>query len=89
MRQTCPCDVIFATSISCTNCGFNWICTEYEERLRNFLQYAYFVRTVGKRSALHALHNIHVNKLNAICQTLWHWPSNTELLKDIVVNKGV
>lgn len=89
MKQTCPYNEIMVTNpISCVDCGFKWICTEYEEQLMNFLQYAYFVRTGGKRSALYALHNIHINKLNVISQTLWHWPSNAELLKGIVMNGG-
>ncbi len=88
MVQTCPYDEILANSISCVDCGFKWICTKYEEQLINFLQHSYFVRTVGKRSTLYALHNIHINKLNVISQTLWHWPSNTEFLKEIVVNRG-
>ena len=88
MEQTCPYNVIFINSISCVDCGFKWICPEYEEQLLNFLQYSYFTRTVGKRSALYTLHNIYTNKLNVISQSLWHWPSNTEFLKDIVVNKG-
>lgn len=88
MEQTCPYNGILTNSISCVDCGFKWICVKYEEQLINFLQYSYFVRTIGKRSALYALYNIRINKLNIICQTLWHWPSNTEFLKDIVVNGG-
>ena len=91
MKRVCPYDEITPISlIGCHECGFRLVCAEYEEQLRASLLYirmGNLTRICGKRIMMEDWYDIHVNKTKQISNSIWHWTSNEELLKDVVLNK--